>query len=141
MAALDKRRLGTFQVFLACVFFGILLGAFFNPLAIQLRNSLLLLKNLRPDIAQAIQAMEPLLSEAAVGLLIFGLGSYLIVRLVLLAFSRRMLGGLASTLKAKGLLPYTFEAKKSRKSHSDFQEGVFFLLDSYVEQLDRKSVV
>jgi class 3 adenylate cyclase len=135
MAPRSTRRLGTFQVFLACVFFGILLGALFNPLALQLRNALAGLKDLRPDIALALASVQPFLSEVAVGLVIFGLGSYLIARLVLHSFARRMLGGLAASLKSKGLMPYTFEAKKNRKTHGDYQEGVIFLLDSYVDRL------
>jgi adenylate cyclase len=59
----------------------------------------------------------------------------LIARLALSGLSKRMLGSLASALKARGLLPYTYEAKKQRKSYRDYQEGTIFLLDSYVERL------
>jgi adenylate cyclase len=104
-------------------------------LAAQFRAAVGLLSNLRPDIAQALAAVEPLLSEVVMGLLLFGLGSYLIARLTLMGFSKRILGALTSELRAKGLLSYEFEAQKERKGHRDYQEGVIFLLNSYVERL------
>ena len=135
MAAQRPRSTGTFQVFLACAIFGVLLGVLFNPLAAQLRHALASIPDLRADIAQDLANAEPMLSEAAMGLLLFGLGAYVIARLVLLSLVKRMLGGLSASLKAKGLLTYHFEAKKDRKRHRDYQEGVIFLLDSYVEKL------
>jgi class 3 adenylate cyclase len=135
MASERRRSSGTFTIFLACAFFGIFLGALFNPLAAQLRLAVASIPNLRPDIVAGLASAEPLLSEAAMGLVLFGLGSYLIVRLSFTGLVARMLGGLSASLKAKGLLTYHFEAKKSRRRHRDYQEGVLFLLDSYVDKL------
>jgi class 3 adenylate cyclase len=135
MASESRRSSGTFQFFLLCAFFGIFLGAFFDTLTAQFRFAVESIPNLRPDIVAALASTEPLLSQVAMGLLIIGLGSYLIVRLALLSLVRSMLGSLSASLKSKGLLTYHFEARKSRKRHRDYQEGVLFLMDSYVEKL------
>jgi class 3 adenylate cyclase len=135
MPADRRKHTGTFLIFVACIFIGTLLGAFFDPLVRQLQTALLRIPDLRPDVAEALLAAQPLLSQACVGLVLFGLGSYLIVRLALLGFSRKLMNGLSASLKAKGLLSYHFEAKKERRKHRDYQEGVHFLLESYVERL------
>lgn len=127
--------MGTFPALFICIASGVLLGAFFNTLASELRHAHQSLTEVKPEIHQVVDALEPMLSDALMGIVLFGLGSYIIARLVLLAFTRRVLTSLAAAMKAKGLLPYTFEAKKNRKGHRDYQEGVIFLLDSYVERL------
>ena len=135
--AIDARRAstGTKLIFLACMFFGLLLGAVFAPLTLQLRAAIASIPNLRPDIALGLAGAEPLLSQASIGLGIFGLGSYLLVRLALSGFSRRLLGAFTQELRSKGLLSYKFEAQKERKKYRDYQEGMIFLMDSYVERL------
>ncbi len=133
--ALKNARTGTFLVFLTCCSFGIGFGVVFNPLTAQLRASIASIPNLRPDIAQALAGAEPLLSQFCIGLVLFGLGSYLIARLALRGFTARLLGSLSSALKMQGLLSYEYEAKKERKKHGDYQQGIIFLMDSYVERL------
>src|SRR5258708_15581940 len=112
MAASSKGSTGTFLAFVACAVFGVLMGLLFNPLAAQLRQALSRLTELRADIVLLLNSLQPMLSEAAIGLVLFGMGAYIISRLLLRSFSRRVLNGLAAALKAKNLLPYTFEATK-----------------------------
>jgi class 3 adenylate cyclase len=135
MANESRRTTGTFVVFVSCMAFGLLLGSFFDPLVILLRHNIQSIPNLRPDIADALNAAEPLLSQALVGLLLFGLVAYILVRLAILGIVGSMLRNFSAALKSKGLLSYHFEAKKQRRKHRDYQEGVIFLMDSYVERL------
>jgi class 3 adenylate cyclase len=137
MAKKRKRtRASAAFIFVACCFLGVAGGLFLLPVAEVLRaNSATYYPQLRPDVAQALQAAEPLLSQAVVGLVLFGFGAFILVSLALNGFARSLLNSLVQRLREKDLLPYTYEARKTRPTLYDVQEGVFDLFDSYVDQL------
>ncbi len=120
---------------LLCLLLGLVGGAFFVPLAEELHASFMLLPALREDIAGALMAVEPQLSQLLVGLGVFGLGSALIVRLALNGYARLQLKALTKRLRDQDLLPYHIEANKKRRGLRGVQEGMDELFDSYVIQL------
>jgi class 3 adenylate cyclase len=121
---------------LACLLLGVLGGAFFDSLAGQLT---LLVQSyepaLAPDVAQAIEAAQPQLSQAVVGLLVFGLGAYLLLSLALHSYARNVLAALVDRLRDNEMLPYSFETLKKRRGLRGLQGGLLELFDHYVEQL------
>ena len=137
MARKQKRtRAGAAFIFIACAFLGLAGGIFLMPLAEHLRQTVAeYYPQLRPDVAQALQASEPFLSQAVIGLVLFGFGSFILVSVALNGFARSLLNSLVGMLREKDLLPYSFEATKKRKTLYSVQEGVFDLFDSYVDQL------
>lgn len=138
--ALNKRKTSTKTLFLASLGFGLGFSAVFLPMADLLRQAHRSIPELRDDIRFALDGAEPLLSQAVVGTLLFGLGAYLLLRLALASFARRTLGEFAAELRRKNLLSYHFEAKKQRKTTWDYQQGVYMLMDSYVERLQEAHI-
>jgi class 3 adenylate cyclase len=132
----NRTRLRSFAMFLAFVALGLAGGAFFMPLSQSLQHDIAVYyPQLRPDVAQALEAAQPLLSQVIVGLGVFGLGAFLLASVYLSGYARGLLAALVERLREKDLLPYHFEANKKRRKLLDAQEGVFDLFDSYVEQL------
>jgi class 3 adenylate cyclase len=137
MATKRKRtRASSAFIFVACGLLGLAGGLFLLPLAEHLRaNVAAYYPQLQPDVALAIEAAEPLLSQAVVGLVVFGFSAFILVSISLNGFARSLLNDLVARLREKDLLPYSFEARKKRGTLLAVQEGVFELFDSYVDQL------
>lgn len=129
-------RFNTMALLLACALLGLAGGVYFDFLAGLLRNFVAgYFPVLRQDIVQALKAAEPEISCAVVGLVVFGLGAYLLATLSLTGFAQSLLNALLKRLRDKKLLPYSFEANKKRSGAWNIQEGIFELIDSYVDQL------
>ena len=132
----NRTRASAAFIFVACALLGTAGGLFLVPLADLLTaNVAQYYPQIRPDIVQALQASQPVLSRAVVGLIVFGLSAFLLTSIALNGFARSLLNDLVSRLREKDLLPYSFEARKKRGTLLDVQEGVFDLFDSYVDQL------
>ncbi len=132
----NRTRASAGFIFLACCFLGLAGGLFLLPLAELLKAGVAVYyPQMRPDVADALQAAQPLLSQAVVGLILFGFGAFILVSVALNGFARSLLNSLVGRLREKDLLPYTYEARKTRRTLYDVQEGVFELFDSYVDQL------
>lgn len=135
MAKRKRTRAASAFIFVACAFLGLSAGIFLVPLADLVRQNIAANYPLmRDDVALGLKASEPLLSQALVGLF-FGLATFLLVSVVLNGFARSLLDSLIGSLREKDLLPYSFEAKKRRRTLYDVQDGVHELFDSYVDQL------
>jgi class 3 adenylate cyclase len=126
---------------LACLLLGLVGGAFFDQLAGLLRQAAeRYYPQLDPALVEGLRAAEPQLSQMLVGLLVFGLGSYLLLTVALNGYASSILGELVSRLRDRDLLPYSFATAKKRRSLIDMQRGVIELFDSYVEQLHEAHV-
>ena len=129
-------RAKTSFLLLACLLLGMLGGVYLDPLADVLRAwAQDYYPLLQPDVAQALRALEPQLSRMAVGVLLFGLGAFVLASLALSGYSRSLLQALVKRLRDKDLLPYSFEAGKKRRGLLDSQAGLLQLFDNYVDQL------
>jgi class 3 adenylate cyclase len=79
--------------------------------------------------------MEPTLSRAVIGLIVFGFSAFILINIALNGFARSLLNELVFRLREKDLLPYAFETRRKRRGLFALQEGVFELFESYVDQL------
>jgi class 3 adenylate cyclase len=131
-----RTRASAAFIFMACGLLGLAGGLFLIPLAELLRVAIAeYYPRLQPEVAQGIAAAEPMLSQALIGLVIFGFSAFILITVSLNGFARSLLNDLVSRLRDKELLPYTFETRKKRRTIFAVQEGVFELFDSYVDQL------
>jgi class 3 adenylate cyclase len=120
----------------ACLLLGLLGGAFFDTLTALLSEFIRAREEaLDPSVVQALEALQPQLSQAVVGFSLFGLGSYLILRLAVHNYALRMLAALVERLRARDLLPYVFEVQKKRRGLKALQLDMLELFDSYADQL------
>ena len=131
-----RTRFKTLVVFVAYGALGLVASLFVASLASQLRAlASLYYPRMRPEVAMAIQAMEPMLSQSLVGLVLVGMGGYVVFSLGLSGFARSVLSDLVDRLREQDLLPYHFESQRSRRTLLAAQEGVHELFDAYVIQL------
>jgi class 3 adenylate cyclase len=130
-----KTRVTMVLVLFACILLGSLYGLIFIEVAEALHAaSLELAKLAREDVAGVLHALEPGLSRALTGVLLFGITAYLVTRSILALFARGLLSELVRLMRSKGYLPYTFEFNK-KNSLRHTHENLIGLFETYVKKL------
>src|SRR4051812_33842827 len=96
----QSARVSTKLVFLFSLLLGAMGGFVFVDLAAQLHQILVNQPNLRQDWVLLIASCEPYLSHIAVGLICFGLTTYLLCRITIARFAGGLLHEMLRIMRA-----------------------------------------